>query len=390
MMTTPETNPTHRYQPGQSFGTPPYQLYTSVNELLAPETLSDLIGEPVTDVHCSSLDRSGYSGSRLLAVNTIQGTTSQRYVLKRTSLQADWIMAASKDYHCRSVTLWQYGLLDQLQPDVDHAILACAKDEDGWAILMRDVTNTMVVNTFHTPGVDTKHSLSETIIKSLLDGLAAIHARFWQTPTLADPALGLCDSNGILATLSPQTMQTISHPSCIPKQWVIEGWPSFQDMVAPDVADILANLMTNRAPLLTALARYPVTLLHGDYASQNLGLAGQHQTSVIALDWQLAGYSVPTVDLAWFFNKSEVSSSSFPTKAALAYYRERLAHRLGNRFNDDWWEPMWALGRLVNVLRLGSMYAWASQNASTEAIQAEKQAQVAEYEKQVRAAVKWL
>ncbi|MEZ4608666.1 MAG: hypothetical protein R2838_00155 [Caldilineaceae bacterium] len=37
------------------------------------------------------------------------------------------------------VALWQHGLLDQLKPAIDHAILGCA-DGDDWFILMRDVS----------------------------------------------------------------------------------------------------------------------------------------------------------------------------------------------------------------------------------------------------------
>ena len=73
------------------------------------------------------------------------------------------------DHHCRSVGLWQYGILDQLQPTVDHAILSCARDGDGWAILMRDLSPNLLGQVAR-----------ETEIKFFLDTLATIHATFWE------------------------------------------------------------------------------------------------------------------------------------------------------------------------------------------------------------------
>jgi hypothetical protein len=316
----------------------------------------------------------------MLAVKATSGTSNRAYVLKRTSPQEDWVMVASEDHRCRPVTLWQYGLLDKLQPDIDHTIVACARDGNGWAILMRDMTSTLVAPTL----------LNETIILALLDGLASIHARFWQTSALAEPALGLCDSAGLLATLSPQTIEGIPDPSWPPREWITTGWSILQEMLTPEAADLLTQLMDDPSPLITALARYPITLLHGDYGGNNVGLTGLKQLPVIALDWQMAGYSVPTIDLAWFLYKVEVRAASISTEAAVAYYRQRLAHRLGNRFNGDWWEPMWALGQLVHILRAGSMTAWSSKNAPTETTQSERQATVAQYQERIRAAVEWL
>ena len=63
-------------------------LYDSVDEMLAPETLSQLTGQKVRSVRCAPFERSGASGSRLLAVETDDGL-GPRYVLKRVSLERD-------------------------------------------------------------------------------------------------------------------------------------------------------------------------------------------------------------------------------------------------------------------------------------------------------------
>ena len=379
-MKTPVAVPVNNCKLGQSSEMLPNRLYASVDEMLAPETLSDLIGQPVTRVRSSDLDHNGLSGARLLSVEATHGATSSAYVLKCMAPQWDWIMLASEDHRCRSVTLWQYGLLGRLQPDVEHAIVACVHDEHGWAILMHDVGNKLVG----------QEPFTVKTIKSLLKGLATLHAHFWQAPELADPALGLCDNAQLLTALSPQTMQRIPLTSNPFRQCVIEGWPLLQEIVAPDVAEILLDLMADPNPLVTALARYPATLVHGDYRSQNLGLAEQKQLPVTLLDWQLASNSAATIDLAWFLDTSQVRLSPISTEAAVTYYQQCLAHGLGNRFDESWWQSMWALGELAHVVRLGSASAWVSIYGPNDALRTAKRKSLANYEKQVRAAVRWL
>ena len=116
---------------------PKYTLFDSVDEMLIPEALSVLLSQPVTRVDCQPMNgHSGLAGGQLSYVDTNAG----RLVLKRMSIASDWIMFASDDQLCRSVTLWQYGLLDQLRPHLEHKIIACSHDNADWAILMEDLT----------------------------------------------------------------------------------------------------------------------------------------------------------------------------------------------------------------------------------------------------------
>lgn len=96
---------------------PQYMLFDSVEQMLAPKTLSGLLSRPITRVDCQPMnDHSGLAGGRLEYVDTDNG----RFVLKRMSITSDWIMFSSNDQLCRSVTIWQYGLLDQLLPHLEH------------------------------------------------------------------------------------------------------------------------------------------------------------------------------------------------------------------------------------------------------------------------------
>lgn len=262
-----------------------HKLYGSITEMLAPQTLSELLGSPVKYVRCLPM-AGGLSGGRLMIVELDQ-KPSAHLVLKHMSPAWDWGMQASDDYVCRSVTLWQYGLLDRLLPVMDHAIIACAYDEDSWAILMRDVTETLLPS---------DRPMSVTEVRHLLEALAAMHALFWQVPELTDPKLGLPDAGGHIRTFLPTTGQRLPSSSCLIPKMLVEGWDLLQEAVAPDVADTLRELVANPQPLHDALARQPYTLVHGDFRSDNLALQVR-QKCVVALDWQYAGYAAATVDL---------------------------------------------------------------------------------------------
>jgi hypothetical protein len=77
-----------------------HQLYDSIDEMLAPGTLSELTGQSISSVRRVPFEHIGLSGSQLLAVETDDGQ-GQRYVLKRVSLERDWIMRLTEDHRCR-------------------------------------------------------------------------------------------------------------------------------------------------------------------------------------------------------------------------------------------------------------------------------------------------
>lgn len=374
---------TRSHQIIQRSQTMPYQLYGSVTEMLAPKTLCTIIGRPVRKIRLSPLDK-GLSGARLSAVEVTHTTASQNYILKQMSSQWDWAMLSSKDRVCRSVALWRHGLLDCLQPTVEHTILAGAYDNDGWALLMKDVNEKLIFpNEEFEP-------FNVAKIKSLLDGLAAIHAQFWQAPELANPIYNLCNNAEMLATLSLPIAQEIPSESSPVPEWIIEGWPLLLDMVEPDVAATLQALLANPQPLITALDSFPLTLVHGDFRAMNLGLGQPEKLPLIALDWQLASHSVATVDLAWFIIDPEKDLPSFSIDTAVAYYRQSLERRLGYSLSEALWQPMWELGMLVNVLRSGSFLARWSVHAETENDRAYCRKIIEWYNEQVKVAAKWL
>lgn len=356
-----------------------YECYPSVDELLAPKTLSGLIGETVRYVRCLPM-AGGLSGSSLLKIEANSDRGVCHFVLKRMCLQQDWIMQASDDRDCRSVSVWQSGLLDRLRPTIRHAIRACALDGDGWAMLMDDVSDTLMSIPQYT----------DEQVYLLLDALSTIHATFWEAAELADPSLNLCSSHHLLELFTPATARRLAHiPNPIPQR-LLDGWPLLPTFFTPDVVELLEHLYADPRPLCDALARYPRTLIHGDYRGMNLGIIWQPAPQTVILDWQLAGFNVATIDLAWFFAGPNVRFSSIAYDVGVEYYRQRLAEKLGTRFDESWWQPCLALGQLAHIVRRACFKVVSATDHPDEALRAMECKILASYNEQVREAMQWL
>jgi hypothetical protein len=218
-----------------------------------------------------------------------------------------------------------------------------------------------------------------------------MHATFWEHPALENPDFGLCDISGMLRTLSPGNARRHQKNSGSPgwTDWVINNHALLLEMVAPEVADPLGELQNNPQPLLKSLGSGPRTLLHGDFQDRNLGWTLDGESQVIVLDWALAGYGLPTVDLGWFLDKV-VYRSEVPPDAAISHYRQCLARRLGQAFQDETWQRWQALGRLAHILRLGFVIAWLSTQAQTEEERTSWKRIVDGYNDPIRSALKRL
>jgi hypothetical protein len=218
-----------------------YALFESVEQMLAPEPLSELSGKSIRYVRCRPMQHNGASGSQLLTVEAGSNPSSYRYILKRMSRSMDWRMAASKDHMCRSVTLWQFGLLDQLEPEINHTIVACARDGDGWALLMQDISDSLLI---------TMTPYTSAQVYAFSEALSAMHATFWEHPSPEDLNLGLCDISGMLRTLSLENARRHQKDSGSPgwTDWVINNNALLLEMVAPDAADSLGQLQNNIQP----------------------------------------------------------------------------------------------------------------------------------------------
>jgi hypothetical protein len=348
-----------------------YTLFDSLEEMLLPESLSSLLSKRVSKVEHHPMDNhNGAAGGRLSYVDTDNG----RYVLKRMSIESDWVMYATGDRRGRSVKLWQYGLLDRLLPHVEHQTIACARDGEGWAILMNDLTGGLF--SWNQPTAVNFSPL-------FLDALAHLHATFWNDPLLHEDRIGLCSPasllNGSSLPVARNRPDTIKSPIPI---MVVEGWEIMEKLLDKDVFEQMHKLIKDPRPVFAALDRCPFTLLHGDYRDGNLAILPLRRP--VAYDWQFAARSLMTIDLAWFVREGAVRAQEH------RYYRERLETYLQQKFDDERWETLVDLGYLFEALRVASTQAYLSKHDSDPNRREFEKIKLLERNRQVRHALRWL
>lgn len=284
-----------------------------------------------------------YSGARFEWVSIDE----VRYLLKYQDHRDDMFMRATGDLGHRYVALWASGILDALPESIDHATVGCAQDGPVGAILMRDVSDTLL------PPGDALLPFDQH--RRFLDHMAEMHASFWgfrDTVGLTPPTIryvffgpGMAETEGRLGELAP--LMTM----------LVKGWSTFSAR-APELAGIIAALHADASPLLEALETIPHTFVHGDWKAANLGEHSDGRTVVV--DWgELPGEASPIADLAWYLsiNAARIPESKLDTAAA---YRAALERH--GAATSPWWEDAFALEMLATTMQLGWDKALGSQD----------------------------
>jgi hypothetical protein len=352
---------------------PVYTLFNSIEEMLARETLSDLMKLNVSQVTCRPFDSSnGFSRNELFHVEA----DDQKLVMKRLRPAVDWLAIVSNDHRCRSIRVWQYGLLDRLLPHLQHGILAACRAGDDYSLLMRDVS----------PGLLNGQEISLQSVYRLLDALARMHAMFWEQENLKTTELGLGNTETILSFIGPAVREHYLHAPHI-LDMINQGRSALFDLVEPDVSDALQSLMETPLPLMNFLAQSPKTFVHSDFRQDNLALLPNTQ-ELFAFDWQMASYEPATLDLCWFVGS--LAEQLDQHELFYQYYQQQLSIYLGDRFDPDLWQPMLAVGCLVEVLRKGSWFAYFATTTGDESFRDVMRQVINSYNNHVRKGLGWL
>lgn len=329
-------------------------IFESVDEMLSTTGLATITGGAIASIERIPLAVAHFSGSTLERISVGLAGAEQRFVLKRFSIERDWIMRLTHDHAVREVALFRHGIYARL-PEVCYVpILAAARDGDSWASLMADVS----------PGLaHGDDSLSPDELRRYLTHLAAVHARFWNAESLNDPALGLSSLRDFVQILAAPTVQSEcaegrSHPVL---EAALRGWQIFANVAPPGAVRIVEELARDPEPLLRLLKRMSHTLIHGDFKAANLGRwppdsIQQSSNSIdgtrtIMLDWQDAASGPALLDLGYFL---AISGARLPDnkEVAIGIYRAALAG-WGYNFSDQSWEQALEVGLLTGgALRL--------------------------------------
>ena len=283
-----------------------------------------------------SAAHNGFSGASLSRLEQ----DGQRYVLKRTSLTADWIMRATGDVTCREAEFAVSPIIARLPATVRVPSLGAAADGAGWAILSRDITPLLLAE----DGVE-----SEATCDAMLAALADLHAVFWDDP-VENAGIHWCTLAARLLLLAPANVEAQALEGM--DFGAPEGWRVFQRLAPSEVARLMTTLLAEPTPLVSAMQRLPRTLLHNDAKIANVGFGVD---GIWMFDWSMVLLGPVGLELGWLL---AVNASRLPWKhdETLARYAAHLERSLGPaRFAVADWPRQQAVAALTGFMTL----AWA-------------------------------
>ena len=327
---------------------PTRTIHGNVEEMLDLGVLSAIAETPITSVLLVPFAPEAQNSRSEAVFSRVETNdkTGPVYLLKRYAYEGDWLMRLTGDDRYRSLRLFEYGLFDALPAPAGHTVVACAKDGEGAAILMRNVEGGLI---------PAGARLSTEQNEWALDAMAALHATFFDSSEASNPELGLCTVERFHTLLAPRVMEAeatagqASTPARIHAQW-----QRLRDHVEADVADAIEDLLDRPGPFCRAMAALPHTLNHGNFWRPNLAFLAEEARKTQLLDWEHATHGPPALDLA-FYLFWHSTMLPVPIDAAIERYRDALARRLGSRFDESWWRPQLELALAGTFARA----AWA-------------------------------
>ena len=279
-----------------------------------------------------AFESNGKSGARLEKV-TIHGAP---YVVKYLD-EGDWSLRASGVPEGPVVELWRRGILDALPECFNQPIVGVARTDQS-VLLMHDVSRWLVPDTGEVVPLD-QHEL-------FLDHMAALHAAYWEHPgeliDVVTPERRYLELSPAMA--AREEALGSEHP--IPRL-VARGWPLLSE-VAPKAAAVVVPLVHDPRPLVSALAKTPQTLVHGNWKLDNLGTDDEQRT--VILDWESPGRAAGMSDLAWYLS---INCRRLPTskETAIECYRDRLESR--GIDTAGWWDTQVGLCLVGALVQFG-------------------------------------
>jgi len=270
----------------------------------------------------------------------------ERCVVKYVHPDLDFTMRVSGDLGCRPRRAWELGLVDAAPAHIDHAVLGAARwgrGGFGVALLMRDVSAELVAED-DTPLPEARHV-------AFLDHLAALAAATWgfrddeDDPALLPYRLRWSWFSPALLDVERQ----LGFPEPVPRI-ALEGWERFGARAPGRVADGVAALLADPAPLVEALRATPSCLLHGDWKLSNLGTATDGRT--VLLDWAYVGEGPVAHELGWYLalNRARLPQGWTKESTIDAFAGGLADHGV---VTDGWWDRQLRLALLGTVVEFG-------------------------------------
>jgi hypothetical protein len=308
--------------------------FPSADAVSDPGALAAMLG-PVRAVDRQPLATVGFTGARFERLTvTLASGEQRRLVIKRLRPADDWSAVRSGDTCGRNTSMLSEARLAPIWDALACPYLGFANEAGEVALLMHDLSPYLFP--------DVREPLLEADEDRLLSALAALHARFWDSPVLELPWLARPEQHAGLLDA-----RCANDPACcsVFTPALREGAPRGWALALQWLPRSLDPLIRVPAQELTWLWRdLPRTLIHGDAKIANFALLPDGR--VAAFDWALVGAGPATLDLGWYVavNATRLARSKEHT---LRRYRALLEAARGSALDDACWVALERAGIVI-------------------------------------------
>lgn len=291
-------------------GPEPLDELERLDELLARHGLARAAEQPFPN--------DGWSGATMTRLLDGSG---RGYVLKRDSLERNWIAQATADRPLlREAWFAAHGPV--LPRGVRNPALGAGWDPASGevGILMPDLSTVLF---------DWNVPLGTEQVDRVLDALAVLHGHAWRERRDVVRPHGTPWMERLTLICRPSLERPGPARTAVADR-LLPGWDAWDRLATPAARGIVAELANHPEPLIRALSAEPWTLLHGDLKLANAGIAADGGVEMV--DWQMLMIGPVAIELGWFL-VANVASLTLPPDEVLARYWRSRGH-VGAREND--------------------------------------------------------
>jgi hypothetical protein len=201
------------------------------------------------------------------------GTESETSVILRIMPEMDAVMMLTGDTEHRELKAFQSGLLDQVPEGFRHPyVYVIDRPGQHWAFL-EDVRPQMLALGMHA-------KCSDADVRTILSGLAAFHAKFWERSDIVDQPWLFSLNRGVdyfYRTIVDilDGMTGAAEPSLYITErwpWLAEGVINLVESLPAATRQAIEGAYRKPEALLTQIEAMPMTLCHYDFDNRNLGI----------------------------------------------------------------------------------------------------------------------
>jgi hypothetical protein len=274
----------------------------------------------------------GWSGASL---TRLRATDGRPFILKRDSLERDWIARATAD---RPVLreAWFAGHGPRLPWPARAPYLGAGRGDAAAevGILMPDLSEVLF---------DWNATLSIDQLERVLEALAVLHGHDWaDTLDAGQPAWTPWLERLTLICRSSLEQPGPARDAVADR--LLPGWDAWDRLAPPEARSVIGALAADPGPLLDALGLQPSTLIHGDLKLANAGIAADGTVELV--DWQMVMVAPVAIELGWFL-VANVNALPLPPAAVLERYWSRRGPDATEQARED------DLAMLVGLLLRG-------------------------------------